>query len=473
MPWAEVRDCFSWGPIAPQPPPTPGLSLPDDSQDSDEECLTLNIWTPGLDDGGRPVLVWVHGGGFTTGTGASGIYRGDRLARRGDVVVVTINYRLGALGFLAHRDLSAGSGSGCGNWGLMDQVAALEWVHENVAAFGGDPANVTVFGESAGAMSIGALLATDSCGRLFHKAVLQSGPPATGGVAWAERRAQRFAQLAVGAPFTRETLGSLEPRALVGAAQLLATEVPGEGGLPLPFLPVVDTGLLERPPAEAVSDGASAAVPLLIGTTRDEAALFIATDPAAQELDHARVIRRISRATDRESAQYVTERYRSAREARGEPAEPKDLLTAITTDYVFRMPSLSLACSAYKHQPRTFVYLFAWETPYLGGIFGSSHGLEIPFVFGTAEEPAIGRFTGTGEAAAALSAAMQEAWLAFARGGDPSCEALGEWSGYDPLRRPTMVLGAQRELVEDPREEERMAWDEAGVEFAGGHHHEI
>ncbi len=175
-PWQEVRDCFAWGPVAPQPPPTPELSLSDDPRDWDEECLTLNLWTPGLDAGGRPVLVWVHGGGFTTGTGASGIYRGDRMARRGDVVVVTFNYRLGALGFVAHRHLQDGQSPGCGNWGLEDQVLALEWVQENVGRFGGDPHNVTVFGESAGSMSIAALMATKACGRLFHKAVLQSGP---------------------------------------------------------------------------------------------------------------------------------------------------------------------------------------------------------------------------------------------------------------------------------------------------------
>lgn len=212
---------------------------------------------------------------------------------------------------------------------------------------------------------------------------------------------------------------------------------------------------------------------MLIGTTRDEAALFIALDPSAQQLELERVVRRIGRATNPEVARYVVERYRSARAARGEPTDPKSLLTAVTTDYVFRMPSLSLACAAYKHQPRTFTYLFDWETPFLGGIFGSSHGLEVPFVFGTVEEPAIGRFTGSGEAAEQLSWAMQQAWLSFARTGDPSCESVGEWPGYEPLRRPTMVLGTQLGIVEDPRSEERIVWDDSGVEFAGGHHHEV
>jgi para-nitrobenzyl esterase len=474
--WTGVRDALAWGPIAPQSPPVPGLRIPGDPDTWDEDCLNLNIWTPGLDDGRRPVLVWLHAGGFTSGSGSSTIYRGDRLAARGDAVVVTLNYRLGALGFLAHPRLREEDGSGCGNWGLYDQLAALEWVHSHIGTFGGDPENVTLFGESAGAMSVSALLTTPACGRLFHRAVLQSGPPVTAGTSLAQRRSERLCELAGLAPgsrFDRRSLERLEPQELVRATQALALQLPAEEGLPLPLLPVVDGGLLARPPAQAIADGAAAKVPLLIGTTRDEASLYMATDPSTQDLDEQSVIRRVRNVATEESARSLVAAYRDAREARGEPATPREVLTAITTDYVFRLPSLALATVSYKHQPSTFAYLFTWESPFLGGIFGSSHGLDIPFVFGTVEEEVVGPFSGSGPQAFDLSEAMQQAWLAFARTGDPSCDAVGEWPAYDPLRRPTMLLGPRRAVESDPRGQERSAWDEAGIEITGGHHHEL
>jgi para-nitrobenzyl esterase len=471
-----VRDALSWGPVAPQPPPIAGLRIPGDPEVSDEDCLSLNIWTPGLDDRMRPVLVWVHGGGFTTGSGASVVYRGDRLASRGDVVVVTLNYRLGALGFLAHPALGDGVGPGYGNWGLYDQVAALEWVHEHVDAFGGDPQNVTVFGESAGAMSISVLLASSACGRLFHRAVVQSGPPATASVEWGARRAERLAEIAGVEPvggFDRESLERLEPQELIRATEDMTDEVAGEVGLPLPLLPVVDGELLTRPPAKAISEGATARVPFLVGTTRDEVALFMEVDPSSKDIDMRSLIRRVERIAAKSGAQSLVEAYSDSREARGEPTTPRDLLIAITTDYVFRLPSLALATASHKHQPATFAYLFTWESPFLGGILGSTHGLEIPFVFGTVENEVIGTFSGSGPQAFELSVAMQEAWLAFARTGDPSCDALGDWPSYDPLCRPTMVLGPGRGIADDPRGSERLAWDGTGIEITGGHHHEI
>ena len=416
-------------------------------------------------------MVWVHPGGFTSGSGSSLLYRGDRLAARGDVVVVTLNYRLGALGFLAHPALSDDPHTGCGNWGLYDQLEALRWVASNIGGFGGDPANVTVFGESAGAMGISALLGLPASAGLFRRAVIQSGPPATSSVAWATKRAERLATLAGLHGFDRGDLEKVSVEALVQATQELVLEIPDDGGLPLSFMPVVDGGLLDVPPLEVITAGGGAAVPLMIGTTRDEAAPFTLGDLTKTNLDQTVVARRLARYVGADVATAIVEAYRSARSTRGEQTSGRDLWTAVATDYVFRLPSLAFASAQKAHQPSTFVYLFAWESPFMDGIFGSSHGLEIPFVFGTVHEPAIQGFTGYGQHVTAISEQMQEAWLAFARTGDPSCDAVGEWPTYDLPTRPTMVFGREGGVQDDPRREERGAWGLAGVSPAGGHHH--
>jgi para-nitrobenzyl esterase len=201
VPWPGVRAAREYGLWAPQNAPASTLTG-DAPSAQGEDCLTLNVWTPGLDGAARPVLVWIHGGGFTGGSGASALYRGARLAERGDVVVVTINYRLGILGFLAHPGLADPEAGGAqGNWGLLDQVAALGWVRDNIAAFGGDPSNVTIFGESAGGMSVSDLLTMPAAGGLFHRAIAQSGPPSAIAMARAEESAAKLmAELGVSDP---------------------------------------------------------------------------------------------------------------------------------------------------------------------------------------------------------------------------------------------------------------------------------
>lgn len=468
--WTGTRTATSWGPIAPQTPPVPGFSFPQDPTASDEDCLNLNVWTPRLDDSGRPVLVWLHGGGFTTGTGASTLFAGGRLASKG-VVVVTINYRLGALGLLAHPGLGGDGDTGWGNWALHDQIAALGWVRQNIGAFGGDPANVTLFGESAGAMSISDLLAAPDAWGLFHRAVIQSGPPATASPEWATRRARRLAGH-LGMPADAwETLRHVPAARLVEATQRLASEAPSDGGLPLALLPVVDGGLLQRAPGDLIVEGLAASVPILLGTTRDECALFTAADHAAPDLDDARVARRLVPQVG-SAGRDIVDAYRHARLARGEAVTGRDLWSAVTTDYVFRLPLLALASAHVKYQPKTYSYLFTWQSPFLGGMFGACHGLEIPFVFGSIEEPGVQLFTGGGPPALTLSEQMQDAWVAFARDGDPSCEAVGQWPAYDPVRRPTMVFGPDGGVQDDPRRAERLIWEETGTAPTVGHHHE-
>jgi para-nitrobenzyl esterase len=420
-------------------------------------------------------MVWLHGGGFTTGSSSSALYDGRRLSLAGDVVVVSINYRLGALGYMAHPVLAGSEGGPCANWGLLDQMAALAWVRDAIGGFGGDPANVTVFGESAGGMSVMALLAAPAAEGLFRRAVVQSGPPVSASGPLAARRAERLVELVgIGAPWTRAELEALGANALVEAGQRLAGELAGQLTMPLAFVPVIDPASLPTPPGEAIESTGASEVDLLIGTTRDEATFFSILDPGLSSMDDQTLVRRVSLIAPGASEELVTA-YRDARGGRSEDVSPPALWNAILTDFIFRMPSLQVA-SAHAASPhaasagRSYAYLFTWETPLLGGVLGSCHALDVPFVFGTLRERSVAPFSGGGPEAEALSDAMQQAWVAFARSGDPSCDRLGEWPPYDAEQRQTMVLGARQELAEDPRGPERGAWDRLGVHPGTGHH---
>ncbi|MHB8219249.1 MAG: carboxylesterase/lipase family protein [Acidimicrobiales bacterium] len=467
-PWSGVREASEFGLIAPQPAPTPGVAIPGDPLDQGEDCLTLNVWTcslrrsggaPVAHDPGRPVMVWIHGGGFTSGSGASLLYRGGDLARNGDVVVVTVNYRLGALGFLGHPALAqAGRSEEFGNWGLRDQLSALRWVQENIAAFGGDPGNVTVFGESAGAMSISALLSIPSARGLFHRAILQSGPPYTHTIDQAVRVSEDLANLLGVRDFTRSALLPIPASELVEATRELQSRLPTPGELPLPFLPVIDGVFIPRSPHDAVAAGEAAAVPLMIGTNRDELTFFAMADARLGNLDQKGLLNWLSRVVPGQHPDEVVDAYRSARVERGEAITPRALWVAAGSDLVFRVPSLALAASQRAHQDLMYVYLFTWETPAFGGYLGSCHALEIPFVFGSHRHPAISLFSGTGPEADALSAAMQGAWTSFAHCGDPSNGGVGQWPAWDDERRATMVFGPGGGVENGPRNAELSVW---------------
>jgi para-nitrobenzyl esterase len=465
-PWAGIRECGAFGPIAPQSPGMVEMSLGGEPDEHAEDCLSLNVWTPGLDGSRRPVMVWVHGGSFVSGSGAGSLYRGGMLAREDDVVVVTINYRLGLLGFLAHPALEdpgqtwldGEKWSGFGNWGLADQLAALQWVHDHIASFGGDPGNVTLFGESAGGMSVSALLAVPAAKGLFHRAIVQSGPPYAYPAEVAGRRAEQLADH-LGVPLTRGALEQVGADDLVRAAAEFGQLSANHDDSGLLLMPVVDGGLLSAPPEDAVASGSSAGVPLLIGTTRDESAFFTVGNPVLASLDEPGLLRWMRRLTpDPEEARQVVAAVASARAARGEAVAPRDLWVAIATDFVFRLPSVRFAdahASAAGPGVGTYGYLFTWESPAFGGYLGSCHALDIPFVFGTVHNPAIQGFAGGGDDALALSAAMRRAWTDFARTGEPT-----GWEPWDAVRRPVRVLGpwpgrdGLEHRVDRPRDEE-------------------
>jgi len=465
-PWGGVRDATRAGASAPQPRaaltgPLGGLM---DGGRQSEDCLTLNVWTPGLDGERRPVLVWIHGGAFVFGSGSTPFYSGRRLAQRG-AVVVTLNYRLGALGFAHFGLLGVPGAEDMVNLGLQDQVAALRFVREHIAAFGGDPGNVTVFGESAGAMSVGTLLGTPAARPLFQRAILQSG--AAHNVSGPERAARAadalLRELGATPRTALRTLAETPVEALL-AAQHRATLALGIIHGTLPWQPAVDGRVIPRQPLDAIAAGEAAGIPLLIGTNRDEWKLFTLFDRRTRSLDADGLRRRLARVLPEKDeagvgfGERALELYRSARTGRGRSG-PLELWEAFQADRIFRYPAARLAELQAVHEPRTFKYLFDWA-PRLGRQrIGACHALEIPFVFGTLRHPLLRVLVGASGESLALSRTLRDAWISFARSGEPSSPALEAWSPYEGRERATMRLGPRCELVRAPLEEERRFWE--------------
>lgn len=430
----------------------------------DEDSLYLNVYSPGLDGARRPVLVFLHGGAFLMGSGSTALYDSRRLARRSDLVVVTTNYRLGALGW-GHLGLVPGSSlPDAVNLGLQDQIAALAWVKDNIAAFGGDPDNVTICGQSAGAMSAAALCASPQARTLFQRAIVQS---AAGRSVIDRDEGMNVARIFLAEfglkPETAHELRDVDTSRLL-KAQASAYRRTFSPLRLMSFMPVVDGTLVPETPLEAIRRGALADKELLIGTTREEWKLFSLVDGSMVGMREASLVSRIGALSDpRELAlpdpELVSRSYRDAVAADGGATEPADVWNAFQSARVFHHPASQLAEAQVRAGGRAFSYLFAWRPPAIGGLIGSCHALELPFVFGWTQIPMVRSLTGLSTASRRLSLVMQHAWGSFAREGNPSHEGLPSWPGYEPILRSTMLFERYAHVVDAPLESERILFE--------------
>lgn len=456
--WDGVLPATQWALAAPQEDiPLMGVGATGDN------CLALNIWRASdrASDAALPVMVWIHGGGFVTGASNQALYEASSLARENGVIVVSFNYRLGILGFgnwSAWPELG-----GVSNAGLRDQLLALNWVREHIAAFGGDPSNVTVFGESAGGMSIACLLASPLAKGLFQRAIVQSGSP-DHVVTAAEslRMTQRFADAAgdVTACLQGDSAGIIKAQ----RACFSTTVNRGLHEQPVPqfgmtLLPVIGDDVLPEHPLVALAAGAATDMPLLLGTTLDEWTLFylapqaMGRGQARPEPDAERLFHEFERTLPGRGETMLAAYRQLMPEVPG-----SELFCAYETDRMFRIPTLRLAEVRFQAKAPTFHYLFDWPCAWDKRL-KSCHVMELPFVFGIIDRPTGQFFTGGGDVARRLSTEVRQAWTSFARGQAPAAEGWPAWPPYQPEERATLLIAGESRLLKDPQARRRQLWE--------------
>ncbi|HVS64274.1 MAG TPA: carboxylesterase/lipase family protein [Thermoanaerobaculia bacterium] len=403
-----------------------------------EDCLFLNVWTPAADDGGRPVMVWFHGGGYAYGSGGWPAYDGRNLAEKGDVVVVTVNHRLNVFGYLYLGDRFGEEYAASGNAGNLDLVASLEWVRDNIAAFGGDPDLVTIMGESGGGSKVSHLLATRAANGLFHRAIIQSGPGVTSG------RKDQAADLA-GKLLTEAGVETLDELRSLPANDILAAARRAQAGRDRAqggFGPIVDGVVLDRDPFAPAAHEMSKDVPVMIGWNKDEMTLFTAAQPWFGVLTDEALDQMAK--TFGEHGPELVAAYRKE----NPDYSPTHVANrAMGARFVVGTYTLADAQARLGGAP-VYVYRLTWETPANGGIFRTPHTLEIPFVFDNVEESRV--LVGDTEEANVLGEMMSDAWISFARTGKPSSDLLPEWTPYTPEKRMVMELDLEPAMAEEP-----------------------
>lgn len=436
-PWEGVREAYAFGPRSVQPwDEAGGLFGSGETPVFSEDCLYLNIWAPQeVPEAGLPVMVWIHGGAFVTGASSIPLYDGSRFVQRGGVIVVSLNYRLGPFGFLHLAPLGEGFVS---NAGLLDQVAALRWVQENIAAFGGDPSRVTVFGESAGSMSIAALLAMPAAKGLFAKAILESGASQVLPTAQAGAVAGGMLKLLGLSPQEADKLKALPAEQILAAGEQLKQQA-GDP-LALLFQPALDGSVLPEEPLAAIRQGAAKDIPLVIGTNRDEGALFIR--PNSPVLPEEQVIKMMELVAGIEDSKDIIRAYRHDTEGQAQ----------IMTDAYFWRSSVLFAAAQSRFAP-VWMYRFDWTYPGHPLLGKAIHAGEIAFVFHTLEV-----LKGLGVEVQPhmqqLADAMQDAWISFAVRETPSAAAL-PWPAYEEKDRATLIFNDQCEIVYNPEADKR------------------
>ena len=460
--WAGVRDALAYGASAPQTEPgarrassaiaVAAAGLPPEGED----CLVLNVWTPAVKDNRkRPVMVWCHGGGFATGSGSSPVTDGANLARRGDVVVVSLNHRLNVLGFSNLASVASADFAASGDVGMLDIVRALEWVRDNIAEFGGDPNTVMVFGQSGGGRKVATLLAMPSAKGLFHRAVIESGATLQLVEPEAGARVARELLATLGiATGEGQALQAVPLDRLMGAYFAVVRKM-NVDQMTQGFSPAMDGRIVPQHPFHPVASAVSAGVPLMLGSTRTELTSSGAADDFSMSdaAMRARVRTLLGTHADRAVDVY----------GRANPgASPSDLYFLIASDHRYSGPVMKIAerRAALGAGP-VYLYYFRWETPVDGGRLKSPHTIEIPFAFDNVDAAA--RLTGGGAEATALADRVSDAWIAFARTGNPNTPKLPQWPAFTAADRPTMVIDTRSRVERDPIREQRLVmWDALG-----------
>ena len=464
-PWPGVREALAYARRAWQLPNRPKrrpvletLLGPADTTPESEDCLTLNVWAPGLGDGAkRPVMVWLHGGAFGYGSGNRAVTDGANLARRGDVVVVSVNHRLNIFGFLHLADIGGPAWAHSGNAGMLDIVAALRWVRDNIAAFGGDPGNVMIFGESGGGGKVSVLLAMPAARGLFHRAIIQSGA--------AIRVSTRERANALAEAVLKEIgIGHNECERLqtVSAERLLVAIAPasravGRSRWPLldryDFGPVVDGCDLTQHPAEPEAPAISDDIPLMVGATREESAFFLADDDAVWNgtLTEEELRRRVAAVAGDQ-----TDALLAACRSTMPQASPADRLIVALTGSNFWVRTVLLA-ERYAARTRAPVYMYSldWQSPAHDGRVKAHHAMDLPFVFDNVDAADT---TAGASGARELAARISATWTAFVRTGSPNNSAIPSWPTYTTADRATMVFDNKCRVVHDPDREARLLW---------------